>query len=70
MMPQQYEIIFPPFQDGTFEKVREAYHLQEIVKLQQKIDHQNHVIAGYRSIEEQRKKAKLNENTTHTKRDH
>ena len=61
-MSAQLQISFPPFPDGVFDKVREKYALEEYVKLQKKIDHQNHVIAGYRSIEEQRKKqAKQNE---------
>lgn len=58
MMIEQLQISFPPFPDGLFEKVREKYSLEEYVKLQKKIEHQHHVIAGYRSIEEQRKKKK------------
>lgn len=57
-MSLQLDIFFPPFPEDTFKKIKEAYALQEIIKLQKKIEHQNHVIAGYRSIEEQRKKGK------------
>lgn len=66
-MSVQLDIKFPLFPEGTFEKVKEKYVLEDYVKLQKKIDHLNHVVAGYRSIEEQRKKQKANETSSHTK---
>lgn len=54
-MGQQLEI--PLFPDGMFEKVRQAYAFQEVVKLQIENEHLKHKCAGhigaYRKLKKQ-----------------
>lgn len=55
-MGQQLTIpLFPP---DLMEKVKEAHRLQEVEKLRQIIEHQTHVIAGFKGYRTKRKKSK------------
>lgn len=57
-MTKQLDINFEAFPNNTFKKVAEGHNLVYIEKLLKIIDNKNHIIAGYRSQEEQRKKKK------------
>lgn len=41
------QLQIPLFPDGMFDKIRQAYHLQEVEKLQKEIAHLKHQRAGH-----------------------
>lgn len=47
-MAKQLNIFFPPFQPDTFEKVKAAHALSDIVKLQKEIEHLKYSIRSYK----------------------
>lgn len=57
-MNQQYKL--PLFPEDLFDKIKEAYALQEVVKLQKEVEHLKHVVAGFKGYRTKRKSKNQN----------